>query len=563
MPDATGAVERFESLAAVRAEHARLLAQMPGDTLTPELRDQVLAFLARGAATGAVLDSPEDRSAAQGILNYWTATLYTPDQPKVPDVGLQSRVLAAFNEPGAGDASAAASAALAGLSEPDREAARRAVMRLVRLDPAGREFRAASAPRATLEAAGDPAAVDRAITALERAGLLRVTPGPTRGEDTVALRYESYIRTWDGLRNWLNERLRFRTAAEFWDRTGRKPESLLTDELLTDALRFRDLGALEQDFADASRDEADRRTKAAAAARAREEEQIRLRQRLWQRSLVVVAALVAALAVAIAVAAHQSAMETKARAEQDRIRTQAEQDAVVARTAAEKEKAEADRERAERKVAETERRRDMVQRVGNYTRMIGVLSDIVVAEGDAEQIARWRWQALEKELSDSPATAKFLTEHKKRVDGLLNARTRDARGRHALALAWVVRDEFVKNPNTELYGLMQSVREEAFAIGELVTNELVKAAEQDKGADAVRVYRAEFWRLYWGPLGMVEGNLVEDAMAKFGARLRTWEQTPGPAANDLRTDLAEARNHLHQMYKKERRVLIDQTHEKK
>jgi energy-coupling factor transporter ATP-binding protein EcfA2 len=70
-----GALAPFPSLAALRAEHNRLLQlhREQGD-LTP-LAGQIEEFLHRGRATGAVLDGEQERWTAQSLLDYWTATL--------------------------------------------------------------------------------------------------------------------------------------------------------------------------------------------------------------------------------------------------------------------------------------------------------------------------------------------------------------------------------------------------------------------------------------------------------------------------------------------------------
>src|SRR5262249_41028858 len=76
-PPAAGPISGpFPSLAALRECHAELLRTIPeGETDRHEGR--ILDFLKWGAATGAVLDQPQDRDTAQGLLDYWKATLYT------------------------------------------------------------------------------------------------------------------------------------------------------------------------------------------------------------------------------------------------------------------------------------------------------------------------------------------------------------------------------------------------------------------------------------------------------------------------------------------------------
>ena len=79
-PETAGAPGPFKTLAALRAAHTELLqayhALVDAVDLPPPFAEQVTAFLARGRATGALLDLEEDRADAQVLLNYWTTVLY-------------------------------------------------------------------------------------------------------------------------------------------------------------------------------------------------------------------------------------------------------------------------------------------------------------------------------------------------------------------------------------------------------------------------------------------------------------------------------------------------------
>src|SRR5437763_1603079 len=77
--------DRFPSLEAMRAAHAELLQTIPDEKLSRADADRVKAFLTRGAATGALLDNPVDRKGAQGLLDYWRATLYAECRSRGPE----------------------------------------------------------------------------------------------------------------------------------------------------------------------------------------------------------------------------------------------------------------------------------------------------------------------------------------------------------------------------------------------------------------------------------------------------------------------------------------------
>ena len=72
------AVAPFPSLLALRTRHGELsrrhrTAAAPGD---PVFWDEVERFLRQARATGARLESADDREAAQAILNVWSSNLY-------------------------------------------------------------------------------------------------------------------------------------------------------------------------------------------------------------------------------------------------------------------------------------------------------------------------------------------------------------------------------------------------------------------------------------------------------------------------------------------------------
>src|SRR5947209_7636805 len=69
--------QRFSSLDAMRAEHNELLRLKRAGTDPGDMRRRIKSFLGRAGAAGAYLDASADRAAAQSLLDYWTATLFT------------------------------------------------------------------------------------------------------------------------------------------------------------------------------------------------------------------------------------------------------------------------------------------------------------------------------------------------------------------------------------------------------------------------------------------------------------------------------------------------------
>src|SRR5262249_18800254 len=137
----------FDSLADLRAEHLRLLKQSKesaaqSDPGAAELATAVVEFLARTQATGKRLDTPSDREAAQSILDYWTATLFTLPGgvsarstlpaliPGTSEDAVNLR-LADFDTDKVLSVATAASQWLAALPPEDQALVRRILMRLV------------------------------------------------------------------------------------------------------------------------------------------------------------------------------------------------------------------------------------------------------------------------------------------------------------------------------------------------------------------------------------------------------------------------------------------------
>src|SRR5690242_20311773 len=81
----------YGSLGELRAVQAQLgeLRRQDGDS--PALWDAVDQFVWRGAATGATLDSDDERWSVQGVLDYWATALERAGRPR------RDSALAAFD----------------------------------------------------------------------------------------------------------------------------------------------------------------------------------------------------------------------------------------------------------------------------------------------------------------------------------------------------------------------------------------------------------------------------------------------------------------------------------
>ncbi|MFO7169491.1 MAG: hypothetical protein DIU80_015815 [Chloroflexota bacterium] len=103
----------FPSLAALRAAHTELLKRTQREGHTEALLEDASNFITSGVATGALLDSEEDRDAAQSLLDYWSTIImraggdppdstlaeFDPNEaPDLPDSACPYQGLDAFDE---------------------------------------------------------------------------------------------------------------------------------------------------------------------------------------------------------------------------------------------------------------------------------------------------------------------------------------------------------------------------------------------------------------------------------------------------------------------------------
>jgi tetratricopeptide (TPR) repeat protein len=248
----------FRSLDALRAAHEELLetTEASGEPSSADVaaREQRIAdFISRAAATGAILDAPADRKTAQGFIDYWVASLYTSVRPQAAEGGApppnhysRPTRLAPFDAGSVKDVEQRGEQILAGLSSKYLELARRMLMHLVRLSERTGACVAVPVKRYVLLAQGELATARTILGRLIEARVLKQTPSDQG--DFVELQYEALTRKWDRLSRWIEERMKFREAALFWDRGGRKRGALLGFGVAKKADAYGDLNELELEF---------------------------------------------------------------------------------------------------------------------------------------------------------------------------------------------------------------------------------------------------------------------------------------------------------------------------
>lgn len=292
MPDAPAAPP-YTSLDALQAAHDGLLDATDADRLDAAAVERVREFLRRAAATGSALDTAADRKAAQGLMDYWAASLYTASRLRKDNIVGGERlpagetVLAPFAAASARAAAAAAAAWYDALPAADQAGARRLLMRLVQM-PADGSVVAARPVRLSQLNVAPADVVERVLAGLGAAGAVAVArpelpphegviaggviplgpegPGPVAyrfiqhgppPEAVVTLRSEALTRDWPQYVAWLSGRLKFRAAAELWA-VSRRREDFLGERSVAEAEEYHDLNATEGDFLRESRAELNR-----------------------------------------------------------------------------------------------------------------------------------------------------------------------------------------------------------------------------------------------------------------------------------------------------------------
>jgi hypothetical protein len=242
----------FDSLDELMAVHAQLLAQTPMESLDRDQVERVRDFLKRGAATGRRLDAPSSRQEAQRLLNYWSATLYSEaaaaterEHGASKELDVPSALLADFDEAAARELIQSGDALLEALSPEERVAARKILLRLVRLEPQGDQLVPARIHRSDLDLDRIPHA-SGVLDKLVAGRIVVVSQEPSHGDAILELASPTLANHWSQLGEWLQDRKKFRAAASRWIEGSSSRETGLTLGRLRDAFAYVDLNRDEQ-----------------------------------------------------------------------------------------------------------------------------------------------------------------------------------------------------------------------------------------------------------------------------------------------------------------------------
>lgn len=198
----------FASLGELRAAHNDLLKRSKDAGETDAVLDAAQTLIARGMETGVVIDTEEDRWAAQSLLDYWSTLLFRNKRP-APDATLADFDAAALAQN--------ADAVYASLSEGEKPLADRWLERLAKPAPAG----AIALPLLTGHEVSQPNAAT-VLRKLMQAGIVQEVANPEQPDaPRFQLANEALARHWPRLSESLEDqraaqrrRRRLTTAAE-------------------------------------------------------------------------------------------------------------------------------------------------------------------------------------------------------------------------------------------------------------------------------------------------------------------------------------------------------------
>lgn len=247
----------------LRKRHSDLLQRQRGSDSEERLSPgEMLGFLEAAQALGKLLEDRAQRENAQGVMDYWTASLLSV----APRAGEQTRpfTLAPF-EPGAqteaekaqADAKAGLSKAIAAAtayhekaSTETQKSVLHVLRRLVRL----KDYSLAPYASPLTVTSSDP---DKPVLdALVGTGILVTRPVSASGASTTYdLADPAFLLDWQTAYKIVDERRGFREMARGWDKSGRKQSALLQRGSELDSLaEYSGLDDMEDAFFKASKE---------------------------------------------------------------------------------------------------------------------------------------------------------------------------------------------------------------------------------------------------------------------------------------------------------------------
>jgi serine/threonine protein kinase len=181
---------------------------------------------------------------------------------------------------------------------------------------------------------------------------------------------------------------------------------------------------------------------------------------------------------------------------------------------------------------EADQKRRRVQRIVHVTGLLRALGDIATAETEGDrELALWRWGIDSARASKDPAIADLLQTFGPRIEAIVRkpkpapqTSPDHALQRQVLQLSRQLRNVMLTSQDAEGIAQLEVQRQTYYETVAWLTKKIVEAAATKASLPTIHAYRAEFWKLYWGEMGLVEGEEVQRAMIDFGDLLKDWEQ---------------------------------------
>jgi hypothetical protein len=553
-------LSRYASLAAMRKRHAELVRSLPRTSgaqqqgLSTEHFKNVQDFLARGAATGVILDDPEEREIAQGLLDYWKATLYShAPQPSAGatattqapyELPQTSSILADFDSEGVQGLAQDATRIIEAMSPEQQQLAWRVLQRLIQMADQGPEYVITPIPWKDVECVADARQVEAVLMPLRTAGVVYRTK-----DGRLQLALEALVRRWPGLAQLLEKRRLFRDAALFWDRHHRDAAALVAGSLLKEAEGYRDLNKLEHEFVNASEAEAKRLDEETQRTH-RKELELKYTRRLVRAWRIVGILVGLSLVLVVGFVIWQQILNQQltyayiqlyeANQKTEELNRQLE---AVNRELAKQKRSE---EKA-RKKAQSERL------LWRTLALVQLLPEILEANTSAKrEIARIHLKYPPRAILEDPLVNRFLKDSEGTIAAIFDLKENNNAPNHpAVTFLVAERQEFLileitrrwRNQlldlkDDEVKEVLKSIRRTSFGTLGAIAQQLASGAEKGKTLRELDAFRREYWKLYWGKLGLVEGHKVESAQVYFGQAVRLWEtKMDEPASAEVQAAL--------------------------
>ena len=485
----------FTSISEMNAAHLELLKQSRSGTADSSAVDAVFSFLERGRRFGELLDRTDDRHNAQSLLDYWAAspTVLGASRSGMydPEIGL----LAEFNEQSIVELQDRLTRWFEEVPKDQTRMVNKIFLGLTQLDSKSETFERVAVSLDRFPAGPERVKAATIIKSLNDIGV--VQPEPPDSKTDFVLTHAALMRRTPRYRALLEQRLQFRKATQIWDKSGRDPSVLFnTGRLIDEVQNFHDLGPLEQQFADASR------------------------QGKINRQRVAIGILGTLLFLSTVLAGVAWTQSIRLKKDSELFSAQNEELAAANTTL----------EIRTRQLSETMSNLETAnhslvkkQELSIVTNIARSLAGISASDDPVDRdIARIRFRTM---TNAYPEIANQAAGNQKKALALVSDEAEAENERTSLQVEFLnsgrrLKAEVLKNSSDDVKDYVRVERKAAFEIVRICAREIVESWEHQNPYQSASRYIVEFWTMYWADLAFVEQQQVESAMVAFGNKLK-------------------------------------------